>query len=421
MASNAKASNNTTIDPLYVSKDPSQSAFIPMGWEEFSNYSFDTLTATTAVERSFGGVSEFQIVPNTCTYIGKTLLEGVIDTGIRADTAIGAEYVDWLALFMIDKLTVEYATNEVQTIPGTAIKNLFFDQKMSSEEVEAYKASYLHFPSSVRQSNLSTNNLRIPFRIFLPLWYTHNTHFYMPQTQGTTLRIKIQWRPIQQCVNVPIGAVAWNVEPKIIEQRVRYQGIYTELDEATQLVQMTNTDTGILTLNKSVHEQIFIKESPLPAGITTFDIKLDFNSPCQTMFIGILRAEDYTTPFQMRPWNFRGWETDTIKLVSKEIIVSGGSLKTLQPAGELKFIMGTNRNNKRVIDGPNFFQDFSIHADAFTQNDGHLNFAGTSNPTLRLTLDVPAGEAPFKPLVIIQLASNNFVRNLLGTITKGAQ
>jgi len=422
MASNAKASNNTVIDTLYVSKDPSQSPFVPMSWDEFANYSKDKLTATTQIERSFGGQSEFQIVPNTAVYIGKTLLRGVIESGqILTNTSFFAEWIDWLVYGMIDYVQLEYATNDVQRISGNAMKELFFNQKRSTEEFEAFKRDALHLDSAQRQANLLTPNLRIPFAIEIPFYWTHNTHLFQPQTYGTVQRIKVQWKPLQNCVFIQGGTIVFTVEPKIVEQNLRYDGIHTELDESTLLTQMTNSETGILTLTKTVHEQVFIKESPLPAGTSTFDIKLDFNSPCQTLALGLLRHEDVTTPNQALPFNWRGWETDTIRILTIEVVVSGGHLKTLFSATENKFDMANNRNNKRPALGPIHFLDWSIHADALTQNDGHLNFAGTSNPTLRVTILVPANEAPFKPHFLLMALSNNFTRNLLGTITKGAQ
>lgn len=421
MAANAKAANNTNLDPLFITgKDVGRSVFLPNTHKTVQNYSFDWQDASLISQKSFGGQTEFQIPPNTSQYIGNVFLEFVINSGvISANTALVAQWVDFLAYAAIDKCELIYASNQVQTFSGTAIKELFREQKYTHEEREANRPFELSFNGSIRQRNLITSNVQMKARIRLPFYFTHNTRVFQPQTLGLPQRVLITWKPVQFLRRIQGGSVSHSTLPFIDQQKLRYEAIHVEQVEAATLAKMTGDQQGIMTLFKHVQEVEPQKDTSLIAGTNIVELKIDLNGATQTLFVGLRDQTDVSAPDNVNPWAWRGSIYDpNIRIRRVEIKVSGGNLKTVYDAEEAVMTSAQNRNNKHTALARGLWIDFSKHCDTYTDNAGQLNFAGTSNPTLVITVDVAAHEAPFQQRWILMALTNNIARNLLGTLTR---
>lgn len=421
MASNAKAANNTNLDPLFITgKDVNRSLYIPSSHKTVQNHSFDWQDASLISQKSFGGQTEFQIPPNTSQYIGQIFLEFVINSGVVLPySALNAQWVDFLAYAVIEKAELVYASNQVQVFSGTAIKELFREQKLTAEEREAYRPFELSFNGAVRQANLVTSNVEMKARVKLPFYFTHNTRVFQPQTLGLPQRILITWRPLQFCRRIQGGTVTHSTLPFIDKQKLRYEAIHVEQVEAATLAMMTGDNQGIMTLFKHVQEVEPQKDTSLVAGTNTVELKIDLNGATQTLFVGLRDQTDVSSPDNVNPWAWRGSIFDpNIRIRRVEVKVSGGNLKTVYDADETIYTAAANRNNKYASLSRGLWIDFSKHCDTFTDNAGQLNFAGTSNPTLVITVDVAAHEAPFQQRWILMALTNNIARNLLGTLTR---
>jgi Major capsid protein N-terminus len=425
MASNAKSANNTQTDPLFITgQDPGKSLYIPNPHRTVQNYSTDMQDASLIQQKSFGGQTEFQIVPNTAQYILNCFLEFTINSGvITANTALLARWVDFLAYAAIEKIEIIFGPTQVQVFSGIALKELFREQKLSAEEREAFRSWELSFPGPVRQANLVTSNIQQKARIRVPFYFTHNTHVAQPQTLGQAQRILITWRPLQFVRRIVGGTITYSTQPFIDQQKLRYEAVHVEQVEAAQLSTMTNNQLGIMTLFKHVQEVEPQKDTSLVAGSNTVELKLDgLNAGTQTLFVGLRDQNDVSSPDNVNPWAWRGSVYDpNIRIRRVEVKVSGGNLKTVYDADEQILLAPANRNNKFAALSRLIMIDFSKHCDTFVDNAGQINFAGTSNPTIVITLDVAAGEAPFQQRWLLLALTNNLIRNYLGTLTRAMQ
>jgi hypothetical protein len=256
-------------------------------------------------------------------------------------------------------------------------------------------------------------------RLRIPLYFTHQTHVFQPQTAGTYQAVNVYWRALSEVRDSSgDGVFTYTINPFIQDQLLRAEVVYCEQAEAAGLVSMTSSDSGLLTLMRFA--QVIQPNAPAINNGQTLAIDLSLqglNAPTQTMAILLRNAADILTPDQIERWNFRGFKNDTLRIVSIEILVSGGSVRTVYSATEGLYDEDMNRFNHFPLLGPIYYIDFAKHASGLTKTSGSIDIAGLANPILRITVVNNTG-ATFTPNFQIMAWTHNIANLKQGVLSR---
>lgn len=426
-AANAKSANSLPADAFYISSTTDRSLYKPKGWNMTANASHDYVNLVTAQAQSFGGYTTFQVPINLAQYMGKLILSwninlGVTPGGANPYTGASAWWDDFLTIACIQRIELVYGANQVQVLQGEELLTMYYNQLFDEQERYAFRDDLNGpLPHSVRVNRMQQNpNQQLLFcRLAVPLYWTHTTHVFQPQTLGTYQTINVYWRPLSELRgSTGDGSFVYTTNPAIQDQVLRAEVVYVEQNEAAALVSMTSSDSGLLTLMRFA--QVIQPSSPSINNGQTLAIDLNMqglNAPTQTMAILLRSAADIQTPDQVSRWNFRGFKYDTLRIQSIELIVSGGTVRTVYSATEGLYDEDQNRFNHYPLLGPIYFVDFAKHASALTKTAGSIDIAGLANPILRVTVTNNTG-AVFTPVFQLLAWTHNIANLKQGTLSR---
>jgi hypothetical protein len=359
--------------------------------------------------------------------MGKLILSFNINLGITPAaanpyTGTSAWWDDFLTFSCIQRIELIYGSNQVQVLQGEELQVMYYNQLFDEQERYAFRDDLNGpLPHSVRVARMQQNpNSQLIFcRLSVPLYWTHNTHVFQPQTVGTYQTINVYWRPLSELRgSTGDGSFVYSTLPSIQDQTLRAEVVYVEQDEAAGLVSMTSSDSGLLTLMRFA--QVIVPPAPSINSAQTLAIDLNMqglNAPTQTMAILLRNAADLQTPDQISRWNFRGFKYDTLRILSIELIVSGGTVRTIFSATEDLYDEDQNRFNHYPLLGPIYFVDFAKHASGLTKTSGSIDIAGLANPILRVTVQNNTG-ATFTPNFQLLAWTHNIANIKQGTLSR---
>lgn len=426
-AANAKAANNLPADAFFISATSDRSLYKPKGWNMTSNASHDYVNLVTAQAQSFGGFTTFQVPTNLAQYIGKVILSfninlGVTPGGALPYTGASAWWDDFLTIACIQRIELVYGSNQVQVLQGEELLTMYYNQLFDQQERRAFRDDLNGpLPHAVRVARMQQNpNSQLLFcRLSVPLYFTHTSHVFQPQTLGTYQTINVYWRPLSELRgSTGDGAFVYTTLPSIQDQQLRAEVIYVEQTEAAGLVSMTASDSGLLTLMRFA--QVVYPNAPSINNGQTLPIDLTMtglNAPTQTVAILLRNAVDLNTPDQVSRWNFRGFKGDTLRILTIELVVSGGNVRTIFSATENLYDEDQNRFNHFPLLGPIYFLDFAKHASGLTKTSGQIDIGGLANPILRVTVVNNTG-AVFTPNFQLLAWTHNMANLKQGVLSR---
>lgn len=426
-AANAKSANSMPADALYIASSAARSLYTPKGWNMTSNCSRDYVNLVTSQAQTFGGYSTFQVPINLAQYMGKVILSWNINLGTTAGgvnpySGAQAWWDDFLTIACIQRIELVYASNQVQVLQGEELLAMYYNQLFDEQERYAFRDDLNGpLPHAVRVARMQQNpNSQLLFcRLAIPLYWTHTSHVFQPQTLGTYQAINVYWRPLSDLRgSTGDGTFTYTINPFLQDQLLRAEVVYTEQDEAAGLVSMTSSDSGLLTLMRFA--QVIQPNAPSINNGQTLPIDLQMqglNAPTQTIAILLRSAADLQTPDQVNRWNFRGFKNDTLRIVSIELVVSGGNVRTIYSATEGLYDEDQNRFNHFPLLGPIYFVDFAKHATGLTKTSGHIDIAGLANPILRVTVQNSTG-ATFTPNFQLLAWTHNIANLKQGVLSR---
>lgn len=293
----------------------------------------------------------------------------------------GPYLADYLGIATWDKIVVEYAGNEVETLyPDECIWKLQHHYDVNEKEIREVE---LCGNKSVQQRKDLAAEAQHEIICELPFSWTKHPHVYQEIRQLAIRPIlRIYWNNLQDFANFDGGI---NPVCTISNAHIRAHSIWLEAAERDMHTQITESAHGIVRLRTEFKRDYQTSEAIIPAGVTGIFRKELKNFRSVARFLAFtLRPRRILTSGTADPW----YVSDYVDYFSYFRLTASGT--------EAIFENITPKFNKTVMQrqyysgpyGPNmFFYPWGDNIEDEINADGGYNLNALNNPTLLIDFD----------------------------------
>ena len=376
---NVKNANNGPLDPLFLSTDHVDSAFVYPGYRTVANFSWEKVTLQPQDKNSvnFNAETTYKLDLRG-DFIGK-VVRRIRLSALTKSSATVARYVDKVGIALSDQTEIKYGVNQLPKHFDNELEAWHYGKVLSLEEQQAADELIAGNKSAAEREALALAEQELLVEV--PAFWTHDPRMYLHQhSLAQELEIKFRNRTLASLVdhNGPAGDVSATFTEEL---EILYYHVNNA--ESNAHTMRHRHDAGIVYGISTMQR---VSQKTVAIGSDEFDVDLSsLTLPSRGLIVQV-RAKATTTGTGGNSSTAPNDYYKYLQVTSVQIDASSGCV-----------VPAMNDKYNRLYLQPKYFHgrpgSFAYYIPfAFEPTDpvhtsGHLSVSNFNNPLLKIKFD----------------------------------